>query len=86
MLDNLQLWCISKMFSVLLSNKIAFSVSKTYDFYILVTEDEIVTEKLAKDLEKAQLNTFEVQRLTEILLNKQNELTQWQKVSTKNPE
>ena len=44
------------------------------------TDNKQVIEKLASEVEKAQLNDNEVQRLIDALLDKQNELRQWQKV------
>lgn len=38
-------------------------------------------EKITSDVEKSHLNDSEVQRLIDALLDKQNELRQWQKVS-----
>ena len=51
-------------------------------FFLFFFIDSILgTEKIASDIENAQLNSSEIQQVIDILLAKQNEQEQWKKVN-----
>ena len=55
---------------------------KNWYFFSFFFIDSILgTEKIASDIENAQLNSSEIQQVIDILLAKQNEQEQWKKVN-----
>ena len=58
----------------------SYFISKILKTVLFSADNKQIVEKLASEVEKAQLNDSEVQRLIDALLDKQNELRQWQKV------